>query len=225
MSIEGDPRVSEADLAAEDDDEAAIRAAEFDLDEFQRQCLVVHEMLNQDTYWVDVHGRRHPLRDMSVRYKANCLAFMRARVGYFAARYPWGAIWAMGLPSGWVEVCNQGEDERGGSRRLTRGDVWLDDGGNMSHAFDQYIEQLEERIRRSPADWLDDTPLMKALSEQVLAGEGGAVGEREEDEPREMCPLDPCPKAGCERSVAQHPSTKQHSTMRRLCTGEWVRIT
>lgn len=226
MSIEGDPRVSEADLAVESeeaDTESGIRAAEFDLDKFRRQCVAVHEMLNQGTYWIDVHGRRHAIRDMSVGYKANCLAFMRARVGYFSRRYPWGAIWAMDLPSGWAEV--RLDADSGGvvpGRPVSRGAIWLDDGGNMSHAFDQYIEDLEERIRRSPGDWLDDTPLMKALSDQVLAGEGGAIGDRPEDQPREVTATTPCPTCG--QKIHATFVHRRSGVLARLCTGEWVRI-
>src|SRR3954452_15772711 len=70
--------------------ERLMADSDFDLDTFRRQAIAVQESLNQDTYWVDVRGRRLAIRDMSVGYKANCLAFMRRRVSYFAARYVWG---------------------------------------------------------------------------------------------------------------------------------------
>jgi hypothetical protein len=195
---------------------------EFDLERFRQQAILVHEFLNQDIWWVDVHQRRHAIRDMSVRYKANCLAFMRKRVGYFAARYAWGAVWAMQLPSGFVQVNSQGEDRAGLGRPVTRGDMFLDDGGNMSHAFDQYIDDLQKRIDRDPVSWLDDTPLMKALSDQVLAGEGGAIGERAEDEPREADWREECPR--CSAWVSNYSQHRRAGNLARLCTGEWVRL-
>lgn len=193
-------------------------AEEFDLDRFRAQAIAVHEFLNQDTRWVDVHGRMLTIAEMTVGYKANCLAFMRKRVGYFAARYPWGAIWSMELPSGWATVVPDGRP----GRSLSRGEAWLDDGGNMAHAFDQHIEGLDRRIKADPEAWLDSTPLMKALSDQVLAGEGGAVGSRPEDEPREYAGDAACPECG--RGAGNPERHRRSGPLARLCTGEWVRL-
>jgi hypothetical protein len=197
-------------------------AEEFDLDRFRRQAIVVHEFLNQDTHWVDVHGRVLTIADMSVGYKANCLAFVRARIRYYATRYPWGAIWSMELPSGLAELGRMDEHSQPtAGRSLSRGEVWLDNGGNMSDAFDQHIEDLDRRIKADPEAWLDSTPLMKALSDQVLAGEGGAVGSRPEDEPRPCPAATPCPKCDKPADISMH---RRSGGITRLCTGEWVRL-
>src|SRR4051812_18010984 len=97
-----DPRVSEAELAAEDDPSEFDRD-EFDLDAFMKQCRAAYEMLNQDQVWIDVRGRIHRLADMSVRYKANCLAYMRkpGRIKWFADRYVWGELTSLHQPTGW----------------------------------------------------------------------------------------------------------------------------
>lgn len=211
-------RASEAQYALDADNEAALDPAEFDLDAFRRQAIAVHEVLNQSAHWIDARGRVLAIVEMEVGYKANILRFIRRRVGYYAARYPWGAIFAMSLPSGWAEV----QPDLTAGRSVSRGEMWLDDGGNMSHAFDRHIDELHERIRRDPVEWLDSTKLMEELSRQVAAGEGGAVGSRPENRPREVAICDPCPRAGCGDALARHPRSGR---LVRLCTGEWVRPT
>lgn len=199
------------------------QSAEFDLAKFRQEAIAAYELLSQDKIWVDIHGRVHSIDAMSVRYKANCLEFIRKRVAFFAARYPWGAIFAMDLPSGLATVV---PDERGqpvAGQSVPRSAVMLDGGGNMSAAFDEYIDSIIDAIREDQVRWLDETPLMKALSEQVLRGEGGAVGERPEDAPRECAPgerCDRCGKAAHIRAVHQRNS----AGLVRLCTGEWVRF-
>lgn len=236
MSSDWDPRVSEADeamdamteAAEQADTETGVQAAGFDLEAFRLECIHVHELLNQAVYWIDVHRRRLPIREMSVGYKANCLAFMRKRAVYFASRYPWGAIYAMDLPSGWTEVWT-GTDVRAvrAPQPVSRAEFLLDDGGNMSHAFDEHMDEVDRQIRRSPGDWLDSTPLMRALSDQVLAGEGGEIGTRPEDQPRTV-PRDAlCPQPACGLPVGntvKHRRSLASPLLARLCTGEWVRL-
>lgn len=233
-----DPRISEAELAADDaacdefeseaayeaDNETAVQAAEFDLAKFRQEAIAAYELLSQDKIWVDIHGRVHSIDAMSVRYKVNCLEFIRKRVAFFAARYPWGAIYAMDLPSGLAELGPLGDDgQPTAGRSVPRSAVMLDDGGNMSAAFDEYIDSIIDAIREDQVRWLDETPLMRALSAQVLAGEGGAVGERPEDAPRECPPGERCGKCGKAAHIrAVH--RRNSAGLVRLCTGEWVRF-
>lgn len=204
-------------------DDPRISEAEFDLDRYMAQCRAAYAMLNQDTHWVDLRGRIHRLADMSVRYKANCLAFMRkpGRVKWFADRYVWGELSSLNQPTGWREVDAGGEPF---GPQLSRGEMaGLGDFGNMDAAHDEYIEALDARIKADPERWLDETPLMKALSAQVLAGEGGAVGERPEDEPRTVTGDTPCPNCG--RGAGNLERHRRSGPLARLCSGEWVLLT
>lgn len=126
---------------------------EFDLDRYLAQARGVYAMLNQTERWVAKGGRAYRISEMSVRYKANCLAYLRKRAKSLAMLYQWGQAADIGHTA------------------LHMSEMTLDDA-------ERWQDELGDEIKRlGPEEWLETMPLMRRLSDDVLNHEGGTDGD------------------------------------------------
>jgi hypothetical protein len=111
-----------------------------------KQSKFTLSLLDQDQIWIDGQGNRHDVAEMSVRYKANVIAFLERRAKLLEFHYSCGeALWFGSL-----------------------------DGGEMAMASleDSMFEAQDERLK-DPVAWLRSTRLVARLIADVNAGLGG----------------------------------------------------
>jgi hypothetical protein len=64
------------------------------------QAQAIYLMLSQTETWVDGTGRPHLIENMSVRYKANVIAYLHRRANNLAVMYLAGAALEIDVPHG-----------------------------------------------------------------------------------------------------------------------------
>jgi hypothetical protein len=111
------------------------------------QGRAIYRLLNQTQTWVDGIGRAHLIDDMSVRYKANVVAYLQRRAANLAEMYAYGQVAAIeaGMPMGEA----------------------------ASDMLELAVEAEEREREDNPNAWLSRTPLVMRLLVDVAQGNGG----------------------------------------------------
>ncbi|WP_166344957.1 hypothetical protein [Phytoactinopolyspora limicola] len=162
----------------------------------RKRFLAIYYYLHQAEMWIDRNQVRHDISEMSVRYKANCIAWAERRAKRWAGMYEWGAsIWL-------------GTQEA----HMTESTV--------DH-FERQMHEEDQRRDADPVTWLRSTPLIARLIADVEAGRGGTDGDEPRDETDPRCPAScvcrrtPCAECdheGCGWCPECHPEVPEWTT-------------
>lgn len=111
------------------------------------ECVRVYCLLEQADAWIDANGRRHQIDEMSVRYKANVVAFLERRAARLADFYGYGEL---------IDY----------SRHPAGGEMAQD-------AVESALADADRARMEQPVEWLRGTRLVRRLLADVDAGRGG----------------------------------------------------
>jgi hypothetical protein len=111
------------------------------------QARAMHALFSQDGVWFDAQCRRHDVAEMSVRYKANVVAFLERRAPNLELLYSFGEIQSVSLAP--------------------------TDGSMAADMLEQALDEETARRAADPVAWLHSTPLVARMLRDVEAGLGG----------------------------------------------------